>query len=125
VTVPDPEVRRSASAPVTRASTDGTSEAALQKSLSLLRATLEATADGVLVVDQQRRITGYNQKFVAMWDVPQAVMESGDDLRLITHVLDQLTDPGAFLAGIEAPYRADDEPGCDTLDFKDGRCFER
>ena len=35
----------------------------LEKSLALSKATLEATADGILVVDENRRIAGHNQKF--------------------------------------------------------------
>jgi signal transduction histidine kinase/ActR/RegA family two-component response regulator len=110
---------------VARAESAGTSEAALQHSLSVLKATLEATADGVLVVDHDRHITGYNQRFVTMWRVPQAVMDSGDDARLMAHVLDQVADPAAFLDQIEDISRHQDRISFDTLDFKDGRRFER
>jgi diguanylate cyclase (GGDEF)-like protein/PAS domain S-box-containing protein len=44
-------------------------EEKLASSLSLLRATLEATADGILTVDQGGFITSYNQRFLEMWGV--------------------------------------------------------
>jgi hypothetical protein len=66
-----------------------------------------------------------SQKFVTMWGVPPAVMESGDGARLIAHVVDLLSEPGAFLAGIEAPHRVHDDSSVDMLVFKDGRRFER
>ena len=40
----------------------GPAEVDHRKSLSLLRATLESTADGVLVVDNLGKITTYNQQ---------------------------------------------------------------
>lgn len=40
------------------------------RSLSLMHAMLEATADGILVTDINREIVFYNQKFLAMWGLP-------------------------------------------------------
>jgi PAS domain-containing protein len=44
-----------------------------------LRATLESTADGILVVDSAGRVVTCNQKFAAMWGIPAAILASGDD----------------------------------------------
>lgn len=69
--------------------------------LSLLRATLEATADGILVVDRENRITAYNRRFAALWRIPEAVMESakwGEEL--IAVVGAHLADPEAFRARV-------------------------
>jgi PAS domain-containing protein len=43
------------------------SEQEMLKSLSLLSATLESTADGILVVDTGRRVQTYNSKFLSLW----------------------------------------------------------
>ena len=51
-------------------------EATTRKTLSLLNAALESTADGILVVDSRGKITGFNRKYVNMWHIPDAVMES-------------------------------------------------
>src|SRR5262249_37081696 len=45
-------------------------ERQLQESLSLLNATLESTADGILVISTDRTIRSFNQKFAEMWRIP-------------------------------------------------------
>ncbi|MBI5386676.1 MAG: PAS domain S-box protein [Verrucomicrobia bacterium] len=97
----------------------------LEQSLSLLRATLESTADGILVVDTQGRISSLNRKFAEMWRLPDAVLQSGDDNQALAHVLDQLLDPDAFLAKVRALYGQPEADSFDVLSFKDGRTFER
>ena len=42
----------------------------LAHSLSVMRATLDSTWDGILVTADDGRITGYNQTYVDMWRVP-------------------------------------------------------
>src|ERR687896_707993 len=76
-------------------------EAELERSLSLLRATLEATTDGILVVDDTGKIVTYNQQFVQMWRIPEDVLAARDDDRAIAYVLDQLTDPDGFVAKVK------------------------
>lgn len=50
-----------------------------KNTLSLLAATLESTADGILVVDSDGRITSFNQKFAEMWRIPDQILASKDD----------------------------------------------
>ena len=45
-------------------------EYALERSNSILRATLESTADGIMVADPIGRITIFNNKFLQMWQIP-------------------------------------------------------
>jgi diguanylate cyclase (GGDEF)-like protein len=101
------------------------SERELEASLSLQRATLESTADGILVVDREGSIVGSNGRFQRMWRIPDEVLESGDDSQAIAFVLDQLADPDDFLRKISQLYDRPDAESYDMLDFKDGRVFER
>lgn len=64
-------------------------------SRSLLEATLESTADGILVVDEKGKWTGFNRKFIDMWNVPAHIQQSGDDRQAVNHVLENLIDPEA------------------------------
>ena len=99
-------------------------ERALRQSESLLWATLESSADGVLVVGAQGQVTHWNARFAQMWGIPPEVLDSGEDAKLIEHVLDQLSDPEGFLAKVQALYDSTDDD-LDTLEFKNGRVFER
>jgi diguanylate cyclase (GGDEF)-like protein len=98
--------------------------ASLSDSQRLLHATIESTADGILVVDSEGRAAFNNQRFLKMWRIPQDVIETRDDARLIEFVLDQLVDPDAFLAKVRDLYQTTRDD-LDTLVFKDGRVFER
>ena len=73
------------------------------KSLSLLRATLESTADGILVVDHSGAVVGHNQKFLDMWGIPAEVMATRDDARLVDSVLGMLRDPDGFTIELVQP----------------------
>lgn len=99
--------------------------AELARSLSLLNATLESTADGILVVDGHGRVTSFNTKFAEMWRLPREIVESRDDDRLLSLVLEQLKDSQAFLAKVRELYAQPELESFDTLDFIDGRRFER
>ena len=44
-----------------------------------LRATLESTADGILVTDLAGRIRSFNRRFAQIWGIPDATLEAGDD----------------------------------------------
>ncbi|MEA3204158.1 MAG: hypothetical protein QOI63_1838, partial [Thermoplasmata archaeon] len=100
-------------------------EAELQGSLSMLTATLESTADAILVVDAGGRIVNFNQRFVAMWGIPPAILATRDDAQAVTFVQSQLKDPEAFLRKLRELYADGDAESVDVLEFNDGRVVER
>jgi PAS domain S-box-containing protein len=100
-------------------------EAELEKSFSLEKATLESTADGILVVDDDGRIVQYNQKFAEMWKIPENVLETMQDQAALNFVFDQLKDPQGFYEKVKYLYSDPEAITSDQLEFIDGRVFDR
>jgi PAS domain S-box-containing protein len=100
-------------------------EEEIKNTLSLLRATLESTADGILVVDRQGKIVSFNHKFLEMWNIPQKIVESRDDNQALSFVLNQLKNPEGFMNKVMELYAHPENESFDVLEFKDGRVFER
>ncbi len=97
----------------------------LHDTYSLLAATLDSTADGLLVVNGDRQIESYNRQFVAMWNLPDPMIEWPSDPELLDAIQDQLLDPEMFRSRIEELYSQPEVESGDTLYLKDGRVFDR
>jgi transcriptional regulator with PAS, ATPase and Fis domain len=97
----------------------------LEEGYSLLRATLDSTADGLLVVDRYGKITIFNADFVKMWNIPYEVMSDKDDNKLLDFVLSQLKYPESFIKKVRELYEQPEAESFDVIEFKDGRIFER
>jgi PAS domain S-box-containing protein len=100
-------------------------EEAMNQANSLLNATLESTADGILVVSLDGRVTSFNQKFQELWRIPVDLLPQRDDQTLLRFVLDQLKTPEAFLDKVKELYQKPEASSFDELAFRDGRMFER
>ncbi|MEG5014358.1 MULTISPECIES: PAS domain S-box protein [unclassified Microcoleus] len=99
--------------------------AELERSRSLLHATLEATADGILAVTTAGEMISYNEKLVQMWGIYEEVRNSMDRTLRLAFLTKQVKDPRAFLQRVKEFYSDAESEGCDILEFKDGRTFER
>ncbi len=98
-------------------------EGALKHSLSLLQATLESSADGIVVVDRARNIVNYNRRFVEMWSVPRSLLNTKDGDALLAFMLPQVADPQRLRRRLDE--RLEEEQGYDLLELLDGRIYER
>ena len=97
----------------------------LETSLSLLQATIESTADGILAVDGQGKIVTFNRKFAQMWQVPDYLLDLRDNNQILGFGINQLKYPEIFL---DRAKELSDRPAAesfDILEFKDGRMLER
>ena len=97
----------------------------LKSSLSLLNASLESTADGILIVDRQGKIVKWNQKFCKMWRLSKEMIFRGEDTILINSILPQLSAPDQFVAKVKELYSRPEAQSVDIIKFLDGRLFER
>ncbi|ADG65972.1 PAS sensor protein [Planctopirus limnophila DSM 3776] len=109
-------------------------ELEMRQSLSRMRATLESTADGILVVDLEGRVLDYNRRFISIWRFPEEmiaeanksdIIASSDQHQAVQKMLAQLKDPEGFVRRVQEMYQNREESSFDVLEFKDGRIVER
>jgi PAS domain S-box-containing protein len=91
----------------------------------VIRTTLESTADGILVLDEQDRIVTCNRKFISMWRVPEQVVASQDGDLLLGHMTAQLKNPAPLLDLIQRSRIERVSSNDDAIELADGRVFER
>jgi PAS domain S-box-containing protein len=97
----------------------------LAHSLSMMRATLESTTDGILVTDREGKITGFNEKYIEMWKVPREIVAGRNGRALRSAVSQQFDNPEEFIARINQIEAGRQPESFDVLEFADGRTFER
>jgi PAS domain S-box-containing protein len=93
--------------------------------LSMMRATLESTTDGILVTDGAGKITGFNEKYIEMWRMPRELVDAKADGPLRKAASQQFNDPQQFIARIHEIEASSLPESFDVLEFVDGRVFER
>ncbi|QIZ72751.1 EAL domain-containing protein [Oxynema aestuarii] len=97
----------------------------LEESLSKLKATFEATADGILVTDLKGNILDFNQQFMKMWQIsPATIAPNGENDRELAFARRKLQHPEVFLTKIRQLYGERERESYDILELDDGRIFE-
>jgi len=89
-----------------------------------IRASLESTADGVVVVDSAHRMVTCNRKFVEMWGIPPSILGSAVMEARLAFIAQQTTTPEAFLENVRQTDADHETKSDDEINLKDGRIFE-
>ena len=97
-------------------------EEQLEHTLSQLRATLEATGNGLLAINWQGQIVSMNRMFCAMWAIPEALLTQHRDEEVIIHVSARVREQEACQARLKAIV--DDAESEEYFHLTDGRVFE-
>ncbi|MBD2178297.1 PAS domain-containing protein [Pseudanabaena sp. FACHB-1998] len=97
-------------------------EAEINKSFAALGATLEATADGILVLDAIGNIIICNQKFVDLWCIPERIFTSHDDSHILKYVSSRITSSQYFHKFGKG--LASDQNSFEIVELDDGRTLE-
>lgn len=97
----------------------------LQFQKTLLECTSEAAQDGVLVVSPARKWLFFNRQFLAMWQIPPAIVAQRSSPDAIRWVLTQVQDAPQVKERIEALYTQPDAHSADEIHFKNGTTLER
>lgn len=96
----------------------------LERSLSVLRATLEATTDAILVADDSRRVLNYNQRLVGMWNIPRELLIELSETSILDYILEQLENRDRFNATLTAAFTRPEVEIYEILRLLDGRVVE-
>jgi PAS domain S-box-containing protein len=96
----------------------------IQRSNALLTVLQEASFDGILVIDEHRRVITYNQRFLNQWDISQSLVLSASDRQLFDIVLDRLDDPQEFLQQVKYLYDHPKEISHSEISRKDDKIFD-
>jgi signal transduction histidine kinase/ActR/RegA family two-component response regulator len=97
----------------------------LAQSLAMMRATLEATTDGILVTGDGDGVIDYNRRYAEMWGIPLEVVAARNRRPLLEAVANQCVDPRAFLARVREIDAQSPSDSFDVLELADGRTYER
>ncbi len=101
-------------------------ETQLEHSVSLLKATFEATADGILVTDVRGKVLHFNQKFADLWQIPASILSSQNSHDVIKLISQRLKDPKSFSTKkLVELYVLPHSESYDLLELQDGRILER
>jgi PAS domain-containing protein len=76
------------------------------------------------VTDEKVKVTDRNEKYIAMWKIPQEVLEGGTLREMWNLASQNFADPQGFIARIEE-ISATSQESFDLLKLKDGRILER
>jgi PAS domain S-box-containing protein len=90
-----------------------------------LRATIESTADGILVTDLAGRIRAFNRRFAAMWGVPEELLNGRDDPSIQAWMRRSVIDAEAYEQRLAALMDASMLQATDLLRLHDGKVIER
>jgi two-component system, cell cycle sensor histidine kinase and response regulator CckA len=100
-------------------------EEALRWKTALLEAQLNASIDGILVVDENRKRIITNHRLIDLWDIPQDILEDEDDGTLLKYVVGLAKYPEEFLKRVTRLYDHPYETSRDEIEFKNGMVLDR
>lgn len=92
---------------------------------ALLRTTIEATPNGILVADLDMNLIAYNQYGLKMWGIPEKIAEEGELSEVMKYALPQMKNPEGFKNKVKKLYEKPIKENRDIIEFKDGRIFQR
>ncbi|WP_395701723.1 putative bifunctional diguanylate cyclase/phosphodiesterase [Aquabacterium sp.] len=93
--------------------------------LAELQATLESTADGILVTDLAGRITAFNRRFAQIWGIPEALLTQRNDEAVYDWMRRSVVDPEAYQRRLAAIQDATLMQANERLTLLSGQVIDR
>ncbi|HEY0855843.1 MAG TPA: EAL domain-containing protein [Albitalea sp.] len=97
----------------------------LEERVAELGATLESTADGLLVTDLAGNIRNFNRAFVSLWCVPDPLLRRRDDDALFAFMRRSVVDPAGYMRRLAALEDGDLREAVDCVALASGRMLQR
>ena len=90
-----------------------------------LRATLEATADGILLVDRNGTIVNMNRRVSDLWRIPDSILLTHNDAAVFDFMASCMRDPEDYRRRMERIRPDAEDETSDVLLLASGRILER
>ncbi|MBR7800689.1 sensor domain-containing protein [Undibacterium fentianense] len=100
-------------------------ETELEKLIAELRATLESTADGILVTDLDGSIRSYNRLFAKLWNLPEELLTQRQDDAIYAWMDQCMVDASHYNERLASIKRSPLMEATDILVLHSGRVLER
>ncbi len=97
----------------------------MRDTISMLTSTLNSTDNGILVVSNEGKVSGFNKKFSEIWDIPLNILITRDDASFLNHVLKKVKNPEHFLSRVNQLYSNDEVVSKEIIELVDGRVLSR
>ncbi len=99
--------------------------AALNRTNAFLKAQQEAGVDGILVVDEFKQVVYYNQNFYQIWQIPESIVQQGDDQKILEFSITKPQNTEEFMARVNYLYQHPNLASREEVLLKDGRTLDR
>jgi nitrogen fixation negative regulator NifL len=97
----------------------------LRAKTAFFEAQIQATIDGILVVDENGNILLHNERFAEMFGIPPEFFQTPDDNPVLKYVAGKVQDPGSFLERVEYLYSHRHEKSRDEIKLRNDRVLDR
>jgi two-component system, NtrC family, sensor kinase len=97
----------------------------LRAKTAFFEAQMQATIDGVLVVDEMANVVWRNQRFLDLFEIPESLWNTQSDSSLLGNVLEKVADPERFLEKVKHLYIHKHETSRDEIELRNGRVLDR
>jgi diguanylate cyclase (GGDEF)-like protein len=97
----------------------------LQVRMAELNATLESTADGILVTDLGGSLRNFNRRFAALWDLPESLLAQRDDAAIKSWMRRSVVDPDLYARRLRSIEESALLQTSDVFALHSGKVLER
>ncbi len=95
------------------------------ESYSLLQAAIEATADGILVVDNNGKISAYNKRFLSIYGFTEEDAHNQPDEVLLDRAMKKIVEPEKFFTKVQELYANPEAESNDFIELINGTTLHR